>query len=284
MGVLVGCAKDLTATNPLSANSQSGSTAEQPWSSSILPVELSEYHVQVPTTITAGVKVLEITDAGTMQHELLVFHPDSSINPTQLPVDSTGNVIEDAPGINKITDGPNLNPGDVQFRSIDLSTPGTYVFLCNLPGHYKLGMVTIVNVVPAPSGVTTTQPLFSSNDVPITLNDFDIDVPLMMTTGVKTLDITNASDTNAHNLLVFRPASTIDPNRLPVDSKGDVNASAPGINEISSIPTLQSGDYSTPQINLSTPGTYVFVSNLPGDYQKRVARVVTVVTPPSTTS
>ena len=129
--------------------------AAQAWTSPVLPVELSEYQVQMPTTVTAGVKILQITNAGTMQHELLVFRPDASINPTNLPVDSSGNVVEDAPGINKITDGPNLNPGDVQSRSLDLSAPGTYVFLCNLPGHYKLGMWTVVTVVPAPTQPTS---------------------------------------------------------------------------------------------------------------------------------
>ena len=37
-------------------------------------------------------------------------------------------------------------PTRAQVRTIDLSEPGTYVFLCNLPGHFKSGMYATVTV------------------------------------------------------------------------------------------------------------------------------------------
>jgi uncharacterized cupredoxin-like copper-binding protein len=112
-----------------------------------VPVTLSDYKVALPsTTLTAGVKTLQITNAGAMQHELLVFHPSASIDPNNLPTDSNGGINEDAPGINKISDGDNIDPAGTQTRTVDLTQPGTYVFVCNLPGHYKLGMHTIVTV------------------------------------------------------------------------------------------------------------------------------------------
>jgi uncharacterized cupredoxin-like copper-binding protein len=121
--------------------------AAQPFAASDVAVNLTEYKVGLPaTTLAAGTKNLGITNAGTMPHELLVFHPDASINPASLPVGSDGNVSEDAPGINKVSDGDNLDPGKSQTRDIDLTQPGTYVFVCNLPGHYKLGMWTTVTV------------------------------------------------------------------------------------------------------------------------------------------
>jgi uncharacterized cupredoxin-like copper-binding protein len=34
-----------------------------------------------------------------------------------------------------------------QARTIDL-TPGKYLFVCNIPGHFKQGMYTVVTVKP----------------------------------------------------------------------------------------------------------------------------------------
>jgi len=108
---------------------------------------LSDYKVVLPTTnISKGIKSLEVKNAGAVQHELLVFHPAASIDPANLPLGPDGNVNEDAPGINKISDGENIDPTKDQARQVDLSEPGTYAFLCNLPGHYKAGMWTVVTV------------------------------------------------------------------------------------------------------------------------------------------
>ena len=53
---------------------------------------------------------------------------------------------EDGVGLMKMSDGDNLDPGRSQTRAVDLTKPGKYVFVCNLPGHFKLGMYTIVTV------------------------------------------------------------------------------------------------------------------------------------------
>ncbi|MHB8630963.1 MAG: sulfocyanin-like copper-binding protein [Candidatus Limnocylindria bacterium] len=111
-----------------------------------IPVALTNFQVAVPAVISAGVKTLQITNAASIQHELLVFHPDASIDPNHLPLGSDGNVNEDAPGVNKISDGDNIDPAKSQTRQIDLSQPGIYVFVCNLPGHYGMGMWTTVTV------------------------------------------------------------------------------------------------------------------------------------------
>ena len=135
------------ASAPAAAHAATPSTSVPPAAAGTIPVTLSEYKVSLPTTtVTAGVKTLQITNAGTMQHELLVFHPDASIDPSNLPVGADGNISEDAPGINKVSDGDNIGSGKSQTRQIDLTKPGTYVFVCNLPGHYKLGMWTVVVV------------------------------------------------------------------------------------------------------------------------------------------
>ena len=94
----------------------------------------------------AGQANFAITNIGTIQHELLVFKSD--LAPSAFPVDKNGNIIEDGPGISLVSDGDNIDPGQTQTRTVDLTQPGTYVFLCNIPGHFKAGMFSVVTVTP----------------------------------------------------------------------------------------------------------------------------------------
>lgn len=108
------------------------------------PVALSEFQVRpASTTVAAGKVTFQITNAGKVQHELLVFRSD--LAPSAYPV-KDGNIDEEGPGITKVSDGDNLDPGASQTRSVDLSQPGTYLFVCNLPGHFKAGMYSLVTV------------------------------------------------------------------------------------------------------------------------------------------
>jgi uncharacterized cupredoxin-like copper-binding protein len=122
-------------------------SAVQPFTDVNISLSLAEYRVSLPAlSLSAGTKTLQITNAGTMQHELLVFHPDASIDWASMPIGPDNKFNEDAPGVNKVSDGDNIDPGNNQSRQVDLTQPGTYYFVCNLPGHYKLGMWTKVTV------------------------------------------------------------------------------------------------------------------------------------------
>jgi uncharacterized cupredoxin-like copper-binding protein len=44
------------------------------------------------------------------------------------------------------SDGDNIDPGRLQARTVDLTQPGTYVLLCNLPNHFKSGMYATITV------------------------------------------------------------------------------------------------------------------------------------------
>lgn len=106
---------------------------------------LTEWKVGLSrTTLKAGKYAFEINNKGTTQHELIAFKTD--LARAALPVDAQGDVNEDAPVLTKATDGDDIHVGKAQLRSVDLRQPGTYVFLCNLPGHYKAGMYTTVTV------------------------------------------------------------------------------------------------------------------------------------------
>ena len=96
--------------------------------------------------MVAGQANFTITNIGTIQHELLVFK--SALPPSAYPLDKDGNIIEDGPGINLLSDGDNIDPGRTQTRTVDLTQPGTYLFVCNIPGHFKAGMFSVVTVTP----------------------------------------------------------------------------------------------------------------------------------------
>ena len=108
-------------------------------------VALSEYHVNViPANPSPGSHTFTIANDGRTEHELLVFK--TTVDPGAFPIGPDGDIDEEAPGMNKISDGDNVAPGATQKRTVDLSEPGTYVFVCNLPGHFKAGMYQVVTV------------------------------------------------------------------------------------------------------------------------------------------
>ena len=106
-------------------------------------VNLSEWKVTVAGTIKSGKTTITSTNSGVAQHELLVFK--SNLAPAAFPVDAAGNIKEEGAGVALVSDGDNIDPLGSQVRSLDL-VPGTYLFVCNIPGHFKAGMFTTVTV------------------------------------------------------------------------------------------------------------------------------------------
>lgn len=88
-----------------------------------------------------------IKNEGSIPHELIAVRTDLPI--ADLPMTATGDVNEDDPALPNVTDGDDIAVGATQMRVINLSTPGTYIFMCNLPGHFKSGMHEVITVQPA---------------------------------------------------------------------------------------------------------------------------------------
>jgi uncharacterized cupredoxin-like copper-binding protein len=68
----------------------------------------------------------------------------TNLAPKTLPVKG-GAVSEDAKGIVNVGEVEGLGSGNTKSTSINL-TPGRYLLVCNLPGHYSAGMVTAFTV------------------------------------------------------------------------------------------------------------------------------------------
>jgi uncharacterized cupredoxin-like copper-binding protein len=127
-------ASPVTSAAALSASPSSGAT-----------VSLTEWKVTVGGTIKSGKTDLTITNVGVAPHELLVFKSD--LDPSAYPTDAAGDIKEEGAGVTLVSDGDNIDPAGTQARTVDLA-PGKYLFVCNIPGHFKQGMFTVVTVAP----------------------------------------------------------------------------------------------------------------------------------------
>jgi uncharacterized cupredoxin-like copper-binding protein len=95
------------------------------------------------STVSAGKIRLTAKNAGTVEHELVAFRTDRA--ETDLPMGS-GEVDEEGEGITHIDpEAEDIPAGGEKTITMNL-TPGRYVFLCNVPGLYQLGMHTVLTV------------------------------------------------------------------------------------------------------------------------------------------
>jgi uncharacterized cupredoxin-like copper-binding protein len=224
-------------------------------------IHLSEWSVAVPTTIAAGATNLTITNIGKVPHELLVFKSDLAAS--AFPLDADGNIIEDGPGIKLVSDGDNVAPGGTQTRALDLTTPGTYLFVCNVPGHFKAGMFTVVTVTPTPPAIY----------IPVALNEWHVAVSSTLKPGKVNIEAANFG-TIQHELLVFK--SDLAPSAYPVDANGDIIEDGAGVTLLSDGDNIDPNGTQTRTVDLTQAGTYLFVCNIPGHFKAGMYTVVTV--------
>lgn len=225
-------------------------------------IYLSEWSVGLPTSIKAGQVNFAVTNIGTIQHELLVFRTD--LSPSAFPVDAKGNVIEDGPGLTLVSRVSPINPGATQTRVVDLTQPGTYIFVCNMPGHFHAGMFRVVTVTP---------PSAEQAFIPAALSEWHIATPTTIKAGSVILEAANFG-TIQHELLVFR--SDLAPSDYPVDKNGNIIEDGPGITLVSDADNIDPGRTQTRTVDLSQPGTYLFVCNIPGHFKAGMYSAVTV--------
>lgn len=116
-----------------------GGRESEPSEQPTLSVALSDFAVTAdPGTVRAGRIVFAIRNRAAMTHELIVIRTDRA--PDALPVDG-GRAKEDG----KVGGITNISAGASRKLVLDL-TPGKYVLICNVPGHYQLGMRVALTV------------------------------------------------------------------------------------------------------------------------------------------
>jgi uncharacterized cupredoxin-like copper-binding protein len=99
--------------------------------------ELADYKITVNVpSVKAGTIKIGVRNLGTMEHSFEVLKTD--LPQDKLPVDgASAKAKEDG----KVGEIKSIPAGKSASVTVDL-TPGKYVFICNVAGHYQLGMHT----------------------------------------------------------------------------------------------------------------------------------------------
>ncbi len=104
-----------------------------------IDVTESDYTIEAqPAEAPAGRFTFDITNDGPTTHEFVVIKTDLPAD--QLPV-ADSEVNEDDSRLQHIDEVEDIKAGDETSFTVDLA-PGHYVFICNITGHYEMGMHT----------------------------------------------------------------------------------------------------------------------------------------------
>lgn len=119
------------ATSPAATST---STAAQPAAAGAkLTVRMSEFaFAPKDAVVKAGKVTVTAPNDGKVVHELVFLR--TSADPAHLPMD--GDDVDESTNAGEIAD---VEPGTTKTAKIKF-TPGKYVMVCALPGHYKAGM------------------------------------------------------------------------------------------------------------------------------------------------
>lgn len=93
--------------------------------------------VPAETSAAAGELTFDIKNDAQQTHEFVIFKTD--LAPDSLPLDADGNVDEEGDGVEHIDEVEDITGGSTASLTVTLDA-GSYVFICNLPGHYQQGM------------------------------------------------------------------------------------------------------------------------------------------------
>ncbi|MGZ6544584.1 MAG: sulfocyanin-like copper-binding protein [Actinomycetota bacterium] len=102
-----------------------------------------------PAEVGAGTVSFRVWNTGTITHEFVIM-PMPPGGPGSRPVGSDGKVSEDgslgeASRSCAAGTGEGIEPGALGWVTVRLA-PGSYELICNLPGHYAMGMYTGLTV------------------------------------------------------------------------------------------------------------------------------------------
>lgn len=99
---------------------------------------LADYSISLDETSgSAGDVTFDIHNDAEQTHEFVVFKTDLAED--QLPTDDNGDVEETGTGVELVDEAEEIEGGSDTSLSVNLAT-GSYVVICNLPGHYRQGM------------------------------------------------------------------------------------------------------------------------------------------------
>lgn len=113
-------------------------TVTKPASSAPVGVTLKDFSITLDhSSVAAGPIDFSLTNSGPTIHEFVIFRTD--LAPASLPL-KDGAVDEKGQGVEHVTEIEGVKTGAKAVTLSAVLPSGSYVFVCNLPSHYKLGM------------------------------------------------------------------------------------------------------------------------------------------------
>jgi uncharacterized cupredoxin-like copper-binding protein len=97
------------------------------------------------SSVSSGKVEFKIKNQGPSTHQIVVFKTDLAAD--KLPLNTAGTEVnETASGLTSVGKQGDIASGDSKTLEIDNLAPGKYVLICNVAGHYQLGMHTSLTV------------------------------------------------------------------------------------------------------------------------------------------
>ena len=141
--LLVGCASSTTdkgsATPAKTGSAAAKSTTAA--DSGTVSAELSEWAVKASGAGKAGPVKFNVKNAGSIPHEFVVLKTDAD----QASLSKDANGVVDVAKYSPAGSTKQIEVGATETLNATL-TAGKYVLLCNIAGHYDLGMHTALTV------------------------------------------------------------------------------------------------------------------------------------------
>jgi uncharacterized cupredoxin-like copper-binding protein len=138
--LLAGAACSSSNDNSNASSGSSGSSTQGSSTSSSGGVGATEKDFAITldsSSANAGSVTFNIENQGPSTHEFVVFK--TKLAQDQLPTGNDGTVDEEAKGLDHVDEVEDIAAGSSQTLTTNLD-PGSYVVICNLPGHYAQGM------------------------------------------------------------------------------------------------------------------------------------------------
>ncbi len=147
--IVVACSSNTTsAAKPISDAALGVTTSTQSTGAGqVVNLSMSEWAIDGPKSIKAGSTTFNVTNKGTLKHELVLARGDSY---KALPQEANGHILEDSIAeSDKPGEAGEVLVGETKSVTLDLK-PGKYVLFCNLVvgslGHAAKGQILEVTV------------------------------------------------------------------------------------------------------------------------------------------
>lgn len=136
--IVAACSSDTTTTTAAADNT---TAAGSPGTITVTLADVDASTMLLtpsPSSAPAGEVTFEVTNSGDQEHEFVVILSELSLE--DLPFDEAADeVLEDDPAVTVIDEIESIMPGETKTLTVTLDA-GTYALICNLEGHFRMGM------------------------------------------------------------------------------------------------------------------------------------------------